>query len=52
MHVLHRICNDLLEGVGCKSDAIRLEELVLELDPVQTEGVQETFQNVHHEENP
>lgn len=52
MHVLHGIANDLFEGVGCKADAIRLEELVLKLDPVQTEGVQEAFQNVHHQENP
>lgn len=47
--LLHGIDNDLLEGVGCKANTICLKKLALELDPMQTEGVQETLQDVHHQ---
>mmetsp|Transcript_15406 Transcript_15406/g.31584 ORF Transcript_15406/g.31584 Transcript_15406/m.31584 type:complete len:724 (-) Transcript_15406:68-2239(-) len=48
---LHRIGDDLLEGVGSKSNPVRLVELALELDPVQTKGVEEALQDVHHQQD-
>ena len=45
------IINDLLERVRSETDTIGAKELVLELDPVKTEGVKEALKDIHHEKN-
>mmetsp|Transcript_30765 Transcript_30765/g.44755 ORF Transcript_30765/g.44755 Transcript_30765/m.44755 type:complete len:205 (+) Transcript_30765:165-779(+) len=40
--------NNLLKRVRSKADTICSKELVLELDPVKTKCVKETFQHIHH----
>ena len=45
------ILDDLLEGVRGEANTISLEEFVLELNPVQTESMQETFQDIHHQQD-
>ena len=45
------VINDLLERVRSEADTIGGEELVLELDPVETEGVKEALKDIHHEQN-
>ena len=45
------ISNELVERVGAESNSISLEELVLELDPMKTKSVKETFQDIHHQQH-
>ena len=40
-----------LEGEWCEFVAAALVELVLELDPVETKGVEETLQGIHAHEH-
>ncbi len=48
---LSSISNDLLEGVRSETDTVGLVEFGLELDPVQTKGVKETFQDIHSQQH-
>jgi hypothetical protein len=45
------LSEDCLEGVGEILVAVALVEFVLELDPVEAEGVQEALQGVHAHEH-
>lgn len=46
-----RVREDLLEAERDEPNAIGFEELVLELDPVEAQGVEEALQHVHHQED-
>ena len=48
---LHLVLEDDLEGVGHELVPISLVELVLELDPMESQSVQEAFQGVHAHQN-
>ncbi len=51
MFLLTSFLDDLLERVRSKTNTIGLEKFVLEFDPVQTESVEETFKDIHHEQD-
>lgn len=48
---LHFLSEDGFEGVGHELVAAALVELVLELHPMQSQGVQETLQCIHTDDN-
>merc|ERR1712113_66955 len=43
--------DDLFEGIWGETYTISLEKLVLELNPVKTKCVKETFEDIHHQQN-
>ena len=44
---LSALGHNILDAGGSEGETIALKELVLELDPVQTQRVQEALQQVH-----
>mmetsp|Transcript_17252 Transcript_17252/g.37750 ORF Transcript_17252/g.37750 Transcript_17252/m.37750 type:complete len:130 (+) Transcript_17252:99-488(+) len=48
---LGSIDDDLLERIWAETNTVSLVELALEFNPVQTKGMEETFQNIHHQQD-